>query len=221
MAFQSRKVAACLLLAATCLPAAAQEPMAPPPGDPDWSGYRFGFALATPRGNNTWRIENTSLRLLPRDWTREMPILSVGRDWQTDRFVYGLTASAGGREFFAQPASAFFITCVTCQIEVSDLITLGGRAGFVTGRTLLFASGGLARANVTGANVGGAVIVGDAGLTGWTAGIGAERMIGEILSLSVTYDRVDLGTLDLSAYSAGAVSDVIFGTVRVGMNVRW
>lgn len=219
MAVVSRKVAACMFMAATCFPAQAEEPAAPV--TTDWSGYHFGYALATPRGDNTWRIENTSLALLPGDWTRAMPILRAGRDWQTDRFVYGISASVSGGEFFAQPASAFFITCVNCQIEVSDLITLGGRAGVAAGRTLFFAQGGLAHANVTGANVGGAVIVGDDGLTGWTAGLGAEHMIGENLSLSMSYDRVDLGSLDLSTYSAGAVSDVNFGTVQVGMNLHW
>lgn len=219
MAFRSSIVAAGLLSAVSCLPALAEDPA--PTSTPDWSGNRFGFALSKPRGDNTWRIENTSLALLPRDWTRSMPILSIGRDWQTDQFVYGITASAGGGSFFAQPASAIFITCVSCQIEVSDLVALRGRAGVASGRTLLFASAGLAHANVTAANVGGAVNVGDEGLTGWTAGLGFEYMIGQELTLAVAYDRVDLGSLDLSTYSAGAVSDVTFGSVEVGMNVRW
>lgn len=213
MAVVSRTVAACLLAAATCLPARAEEPA--PADTADWSGYHFGFALGTPRGDNTWRIENTSLALLPRDWTRAMPTLSFGRDWQADSLVYGVSASASGGQFFAQPASAVFITCVSCQIEVSDLIALRGRAGLATGRTLFFAQGGLAHANVTAANVGGAVIVGDAGMTGWTAGLGAEQMVGDNLSISLSYDRVDLGSLDLSAYSTNAVSDVTFGTVQV------
>lgn len=218
MAVVSRKVAACMFMVATCFPAQAEEP-APP--DAAWSGYHFGFALGTPSGDNTWRIQNTSLALLPRDWTRSMPTLSAGRDWQKDQLVYGLTASASGGEFFAQPASAIFITCVTCQITVKDLITLGGRAGFATGRTLFFARAGFARANVTGANVGGEVIVGKAGMTGWTAGLGAEHMLGDNLSLSLSYERVDLGALDLSSYSENAVSDVTFGSVQVGMNVHW
>lgn len=71
------------------------------------------------------------------------------------------------------------------------------------------------------ANLDGAVTVGDDTLTGWVAGLGVEHMVADGLSLSLTYDRVDLGPLDLSAYFPSTVSDVRFDKLQVGMNFRW
>ena len=64
-------------------------------------------------------------------------------------------------------------------------------------------------------------MINDDSLGGWTLGIGAERRIGDILTLAVSYDHVDLGALDLSDYLTNTTSDIQFDQVQVGMNVRW
>lgn len=186
-----------------------------------WSGYYFGAALGTPRSDTNWRIEGTDLALIPGGWQGSAPILTFGRDWQSKSLVYGASLSVGGGQFLAQPSSAVFFTCTNCQTVVSDLVTLRGRVGVATGNSLFFASGGFAHANATAANVGGAVSVGDDALSGWSAGLGVEHQLGDSLSLSIAYDRVNLGTLDLSTYTPGAVSDVRFGLMQVGMNFHW
>lgn len=219
MKYRPETLAVSLLFMALAGPAGAENPDAPPPSD--WSGLYFGAALGTPRDDNNWRIENTSLALVPGGWNGSATVLTFGRDWQRDNFVFGASLSVGNGQFLARPTSAFFFTCSNCQTVVSDLVTLRGRLGVSTGNTLFFASGGFAHANATAANVGGAVVVGDDTLTGWSAGLGVERLIGESLSLSVAYDRVDLGALDLSDYNPGTVSDVEFGLMQVGMNFRW
>jgi opacity protein-like surface antigen len=219
MAIRPSILAAGLLTALQCAPAFAED--ATSPSDVDWSGYYFGAALGTPRDDNNWRIEGTSLALIPGRWRGSEVVLTFGRDWRRDNLVFGASLSVGNDQFLAQPTSAIFFTCVNCQTVASDLVTLRGRVGLVTGNTLFFASGGFARANATAANVGGVVVVGSDTLTGWSAGVGVERRLGESLSLSVAYDRVDLGALDLSDYNPGAVSDVGFGRMQVGMNFHW
>lgn len=211
-------LAVSLLACAFASPARAQDP-APPT---DWTGLYFGAALATTQGDNSWRVEDLDdHELIPGPWSRGVPVLTLGHDWQKGNLTYGAAVSVNVGTIEAMPTSAVFFTCVTCETEVSHLITLRGRAGYATGNTLLFASGGYARANALATNVGGAVTVGDDSLDGWTLGIGAERRIGDILTLAVSYDHVDLGKLDLSDYFRNTSSAIRFDQVQVGMNVRW
>lgn len=187
----------------------------------DWSGLYFGFALATPRGDNTWRQASDGLELVPGPWNGEAMVLSLGRDWQSGSLTYGAQLSVGNGDFSANPTNAAFINCSACASRVSDVITLRGRVGLATGQFHVFATGGIARANVTATNIFGLQSVREATMTGWTAGIGVERLIGDNLSLSVSYDRLDLGTLDLPVYLPTAQTDITLGLVQVGMNVRW
>jgi outer membrane immunogenic protein len=216
MAVVSRTVAAFLLLAATSGPALAEDP-----ADMDWSGSYLGTALAVSGGENKWIQGTSDLELVPGSWSGALMVLSLGRTWQRGSLTYGTQLSYGLGSFSANPTSALFITCsIACETSASDLVTLRGRAGFAAGRMHYFASGGLARANVTATNQAGAVIVREDILSGWTAGLGFERIISDDASLSVTYDRVDLGTMDVPWVAAGQ-TDVNLDLFQVGMNYHW
>jgi outer membrane immunogenic protein len=219
MSYRPEKLALGLLAIMISDPAFAEGPEAPPAED--WQGFYFGAAIATPRGDNTWRVEDLDLELVPGFWTRGTQVFTLGHDWQKGRLTYGAFLSVGNGVFEASPTSSAFFSCVDCETVVSNLITLRGRAGYATGNTLFFASGGLARANVLATNVSGAVVINDDGLNGWTLGVGAEHRIGGNLTVAVSYDHFDLGTLDLSGYVASTGSDIDFGTVQVGMNLHW
>ena len=218
MTYRPGLLAASLLSLALSSPARAEGPETPP----DWTGLYFGAAIATAQGDNNWRVEGRDdLEMLPGPWEHGVPVLSLGHDWQRGSLTFGGSLSLNTGVFTASPADGVFFTCVDCQTEISHLILLRGRAGYATEKTLFFASGGLARADVLATNVGGAVMINDDSLGGWTLGIGAERRIGDILTLAVSYDHVDLGALDLSDYLTNTTSDIQFDQVQVGMNVRW
>jgi opacity protein-like surface antigen len=219
MSCRPEKLAIGLLAIIFSGPAFAEGPETAPAAD--WHGFYFGAAIATPRDDNTWRVEDLDLELLPGSWTRGAQVFTLGHDWQRGRLTYGAFLSVGNGVFAASPSTSAFFSCVDCETVVSNLITLRGRAGLASGNTLFFASGGLARANLLATNVSGAVVVADDGLDGWTLGIGAEHRIGGNLTVAVSYDHVDLGTLDLSDYFASTGSDIDFGMVQVGMNLRW
>lgn len=229
MAFRSSSLAAGLLAVVIAHPALAED-AAPPdvslitvanPEIQDWSGTYFGFALATPRGDNTWRQASDGLELVPGDWTGSAMVLSLGHGWQSNRLTYGAQISYGKGQYSADPTDAIFISCATCSTTASDLIRVTGRVGFAAGQTHFFADGGLARANVTATNLFGLIVVGDKSMTGWTAGLGVEQRIGDNLSLSVSYDHVDLGTLDLPTFLPTGQTDVDLDLMQVGMNLRW
>ena len=218
MAVVSRTVAACLLAAVTCLPAQAEDTAAPA----DWSGYHFGFALGTPRGDNTWRQSTDGQELAPGDWKGSAMVLSFGRDWQSDQMTYGAQISYGEGSYTAVPTDFAFISCPSCRTTASDLLRLTGRVGFATGQTHLFASGGFARANVLATRLSGLLVDANTTMTGWTLGFGVEQRIGENLSLAVSYDHVDFGTLPLPTYVPPNGETIVeLDVLQVGMNVRW
>lgn len=219
MAIRPSIPAACLLTAFLCLPAFAQE--AAPPAEVDWSGLSFGFALATPREGNFWRRASDGLELEPDPWEGSAMVLSLGRDWQKGKLTYGAQISYGSGRYAAEPGDGLFINCAGCGTQASDVLTLTGSIGFAAGQTRFFATGGTARANVTATNTFGLQVIADTAMTGWTLGVGVEQLVGDGLSLALSYDRVDLGTLPLPDYLPTGETDVIFGRVQVGMNVRW
>lgn len=213
----SKRHAAGLLALALCTPALAEgtEPPA------DWSGLSFGFALATPRDGNFWRQAFDGLELEPGPWQGSAMVLSLGHDWQKGMLTYGAQLAYGNGEYTARPDFGEFISCAGCATEASDVFTLTGRIGIAAGNTRLFATGGVARANVTTTNTFGLQVYSDTAMKGWTLGLGVEQQIGDGLSLAVSYDRVDLGTLPLPAYLPTGETDVNFGRMQIGMNVHW
>jgi outer membrane immunogenic protein len=218
MTYRPEMLAASLLALALASPAMAQD-VAPPS---DWTGLYFGMAVATPQGDNTWRAEAfDDLQLVPGSWTGRTRILTLGHDWQRGGLTFGALVSANTDGFTATPTDAIYLTCDNCQTEVSHLITLRGRAGYVMGDTLFFTSGGIARGDVRATNVTGTLIEAEDSLSGWTLGVGVEHRIGSNLTVAVSYDHVDLGKLDMSDFFASTVSHIKFNQVQVGMNVRW
>lgn len=231
MAYQPGALAAGLLALLVWHPALAEEP-APAntaflslatsdAASSDWSGFFFGAALATPHGKNTWQVHDLALELVPSRWTGSAMIVSIGHDWQRGRLTYGGIVSLGTGQIAAAPTSGVFFTCIACETTIQDLMTVRGRVGLSAGETHVFASGGLARANVAATNVGGAMLINDDKLSGWTLGLGVERRIGDGLSLALSYDHFDLGALDLSSYVPQTDSDISFDLMQVGMNFRW
>lgn len=215
-------LSAALLALALCSPVLANEPVGHGDPAPDWTGFYFGAALATPQGDNFWSVTTLADHDLVSDrWYGEAAMLTLGHDWQRGRLTFGASLSVGHGAITATPANGLYLTCVSCDTRVSKLVSLRGRAGIVSGETLFFASGGFARAHVEATNVGGLVPVNHAKLSGWTAGLGMEHRIGDTLTLALSYDHVDLGALDLSAYVPLTKTDITFGLMQVGMNLRW
>lgn len=219
MANRPNTLAVCLLTTLLCLPALAQE--ADPPADVDWSGYYIGAAIGTANDTNTWVVPNLALELVPGQWAGTSVILSFGRDWQAGNMTYGGLFTLDAGRVAASPTSAFFFTCISCETTVEDLKAIKGRVGLAKGASHFFATGGFAQARVAATNVGGAVLINNDTLDGWTLGVGVERRIGEGLSLALSYDHFDLGALDLSAYVAQAETDISFDLMQVGLTARW
>ncbi|MFN4201579.1 MAG: outer membrane protein [Tabrizicola sp.] len=187
----------------------------------DWSGPHLGFGLAWPRGQNSWRQASDGLELLPGPWQDETFVIRFGRDWQRGPITYGAGISYGLGSSIARPQDALFINCSGCATEVGDLVTLTGRIGLAAGRAHVFMTGGWARGSVIATYFNGILTYADANQEGWTLGLGAEQRIRDGLSLSISYDHIDLGTLAIPAYLPTGETRIAIDRMQVGMTVRW
>lgn len=187
----------------------------------DWSGLYLGLSSTSARGNNSWRQASDGLELVPEPWDGSGLTVSLGHNWQSGQLTYGAQFAYGNGDYIARPGDAAFINCSDCATEATDLFTLVGTVGIAAGQTHFFATGGIAKANVTATNTFGLDLYADTTMTGWTLGVGVEQRIGDQLSLVLSYDHVDLGTLPLPAYLPTGETAVEFNRMQLGMNLRW
>ncbi|ODT11919.1 MAG: hypothetical protein ABS35_41130 [Kaistia sp. SCN 65-12] len=96
---------------------------------------------------------------------------------------------------------------------INGLATLRGRLGFAVGDLLLYGTAGLAAANLD-------VDSESQTITGWVAGVGAEYMVTETVSLKAEYLYTNFGTVEVDGYG-GDEFDIDGSAVRVGVNFHF
>lgn len=134
--------------------------------------------------------------------------VQAGYNFQADSVVFGLEADLS--------AAGIVEGSDTDHFEENDgingLATLRGRLGFAIGDLLLYGTAGLAVANLD--TYDEAQTIG-----GWVAGLGAEYMVTETVSLKAEYLYTNFGTVDVEGY--GAPFDIDGSAVRVGVNFHF
>lgn len=95
---------------------------------------------------------------------------------------------------------------------INALATLRGRLGFAVGDLLLYGTAGLAVANLD--TYDEAQTIG-----GWVAGVGAEYMVTDTVSLKAEYLYTNFGTVDVKGY--GDTFDIDGSAVRLGVNFHF
>lgn len=188
----------------------------------DWQGLHFGIAAQRPSGDNFWAERSIPVASAAGNWAGTTPSLSLGYDLQRGKMVYGMVLSISSGDFQAIPTTGGGFGCGGCETSVEKLTTLRGRVGLSLGKTLVYASAGLARANATGTSVSGTFVTGKDSLSGWTAGVGVERFVGSKITVSAEYLQTDLGRLELPlSCGSQCYTDISFGAVQLGINYRW
>jgi outer membrane immunogenic protein len=100
---------------------------------------------------------------------------------------------------FGEPACTPAVCTVTQSYSADWLATLRGRIGLTSGKWLIYATGGLALADISYSDVfvfPTSMNVGSTRTTraGWTAGVGAEWAFASAWSIKIEYLYADLGT---------------------------
>jgi opacity protein-like surface antigen len=134
----------------------------------------------------------------------------IGYNWQVDNIVFGLEA-----DLSVSTITGDYDTFATR--DINWVASARGRVGYAIDSVLLYGTAGLAVANSTGT----LLILNDTQThLGWTAGIGAEVMVSDNVSLKAEYRYSDYGA---ESYYPGDFIDTSFTThtATVGVNFHF
>lgn len=215
----------------------------------NWSGLYVGANVGYGFGGVDFdALHRTSIptsdlgRLADLDNDSVFGGVQAGYNWQRDRIVFGIEtdfqlSDSRDRVFGSYSGDPAFIGGTRSSLDWFG--TVRGRLGFVAGRALIYATGGLAYADVdvsqfaVDSATGNSVSFrhNDTEL-GYTVGGGLEYALTPNWSMKLEYQYVDLGQQTLQAQgltAAGLASgetyetkyDLDFHTVRAGLNYRF
>lgn len=156
----------------------------------------------------------------------------AGYNFQSGAWVFGIEGTYSGSNIDAnlQTPDIFFLPTFQVHQELDWLATIEGSIGYAFGRSMVYARGGWAWAEL---NTQVEILPGPPSLTssethtGWTAGFGFEHAVGEQLIARIEYSHVDLDTenqnLDCDCFFDGAPihNDAELDIIRVGVSLKF
>jgi len=114
---------------------------------------------------------------------------AVGYNWQIQNYVYGLEADASFASI-AGSSSICGMTAHLCGTKSDALGTVRARGGFAIDNSLIYATGGLAVAQIKAYDAGFSLVGAQSGSAvrlGWTVGAGVEQKLDAHWSVKAEY----------------------------------
>jgi outer membrane immunogenic protein len=155
----------------------------------------------------------------------------IGCDYQFEDspFVIGVVVDGSWQHKTGTTSIPNTTPAQSITTEIPLLASLRGRAGVAVDTTLIYATGGLAVANIRhNVAVGANNLTASGTQWGWTAGLGVETHVTENITIFAEYAYTDLGTQNYTFAGAnfGGGNDTIgFNTVdhqiKLGLNWRF
>lgn len=148
----------------------------------------------------------------------------AGYNWQTSNLVLGIETDLESSGIKGSGTGGFGGMHLA---SVDWLGSFRARAGFTTGSTLFYLTGGLAYGGVSVDRSAGSIYLPFTGdsqwKTGWTAGLGIEHALTSRISARLEYRYTDLGRITYTSPGAGITdsSDVTQSAVRAGISVKF
>jgi outer membrane immunogenic protein len=155
----------------------------------------------------------------------------AGYNWQQGAWVYGLATDIYGTHLGSQASTVVTFgvpAFVNLNSDIDWYGTVRGRLGWSSGPLLFYGTGGLAYG---GLNLSGSLSAPGVPMSlnaqtssvraGWVAGGGIEYMWRPNVLLSLEYQYVDLGTLNLAGAATGSGGGGAFSTVAASEHGRF
>ena len=191
-----------------------------------WTGFYIGGHAGLVTGETTGDVGLGGP--LNTDFTLNGALYGgqAGYNWQSGPTVLGVEASWSGANIQGNTAC---VAILECKRDVDWLATVVGRAGIAIDRSLLYAMGGVAWADVgTDVRIANVPLLsGSETHVGWIAGFGFEHAFTDRISTRIEYAHIDLGSKDTGLTPAGGGPalvtdkvDVRMDTIRLGVNVK-
>ena len=174
------------------MPSRKAPAVAPVAAAPLWTGLYLGANAGYAFGKSSQR--DASVAPADGDYHVKGGMIggAVGYNWQIQNYVYGLEADAS----FASIAGSSSICGVaglaahTCGTKSDAFGTVRARGGFAIDNSLIYATGGLAVAQIKAYDVGFLTVAGQSGSAvrlGWTVGVGVEQKLDAHWSVKAEY----------------------------------
>jgi len=220
-----RKIALAALGVALVSPSAAfgadlgppPRPGAAPPPPPiyqpvfSWSGLYVGAQIGYGWGDTDATSFAGPTETYSYDTDGWLGGVHAGFNWQANALVIGLETDI---ELADVSGSGIGSLGSRHSTAIDWLGSLRGRIGLAAGRTLFYATGGLAYGDVS---VSGPGYSDTETHAGWTAGAGIEHAFSPTTTARIEYRYTDLGSNDLTIDE----SDVTFSAVRLGLSFKF
>lgn len=160
-----------------------------------WSGFYLGLQAGGAWSEDTWTTFNGGASgSVKADDSSYLVGGQAGIMGQWGRFVAGVEVSYAGVKLENQGN----ITGGGAEFRVKDLLLATGRLGYAFDRSLIYAKGGWANAEVEANVFTGATLSGTSGgrESGWTVGGGWDYAITRSVSIGVEYNYIRLDVDD-------------------------
>lgn len=182
----------------------------------DWSGFYVGAHLGKSWGEtgNSWR------NMTP--WEADGDIsydsvsggLHVGHLWQHGALAFGIEGDFSWASLKGDDSQ--FAGLVNA-IEIDHLATIRGRLGFASGRSLIYATGGVAFSELDKKDLSlGNSVSND--LVGWTVGGGYEHSLWGGWRARAEYQYIDFGSTVSALVYEHRADDLTIHSVRGGVS---
>lgn len=192
-----------------------------------WSGFyagvQAGYGWGTTDATST-ALSSMGTEAFNYSTSGAIGGLHAGYNWQFNQFVLGLETDLESSGVKGSGIGTFSSGHST---SIDWMGSLRARAGFTTGNTLLYVTGGLAYGGVTVDRSAGAAFKpfagDDAWKTGWTLGAGVEHAFTRNISARLEYRYTDLGTVTYTNLPANLndTSSISNSAVRAGLSFKF
>jgi outer membrane immunogenic protein len=178
------------------LPSRKAPPVYAPPPLFTWTGLYLGAQIGYAWGSN-----NVNLPTVPASANTNLSGITggvhVGYNYQVSQIVLGIEGDGDGTSFSKSAVEPISGTLLHTSLPIEGSVR--GRLGVAWDRTLLYATGGVAFAEIRNSYLAGiATAAGSsfdniASRVGWTAGAGIEYAVTNNVSVRVEYRYTDFG----------------------------
>lgn len=194
----------------------------------DWSGSWWGAWTGYGTGSYDTGVSDTSSFGPTVGVSDVMFGLNYTHNFQNGSVVYGfdlgLSSGLAGTKPVGSAGPNFQCGVGECNVTVHELFTLRGRLGWLLNQeTLTYVAGGLAAGEYEGGIYNSSAQGDRNSATGYTVGVGIERMVQENMTVFGEINYVDLGTLNFGIIPFDNQFDGFgdFTTIKAGVNIRF
>lgn len=188
-----------------------------------WTGFYVGGHAGLVTGDTEGQVPGAPFTATDYELDGALYGGHVGYNYQIGQAVVGIEGTYSGADIEGDTTCVIFLRC---QREMDWLATVVGRAGYASGRWLVYGFGGVAWADLDTdvSFLGFTLVQGGETHVGWTAGFGVEHAITDAITARIEYAHVDFDEERHTLTGVfGPIPDDVeadIDTIRLGVSLK-